>query len=93
MIDAHARPFSPQEQKSPARHGMSVSCPKTDLTPISDSVATYLLRTFHSGDPAALFDHLVRQNEPSSILMLVQSGGVPKATEFFFDRLADVSPA
>ena len=36
---------------------------------------------------------LVRQNEPSFTLVLVQGGGVPKAIKFFFDRPADVPPA
>jgi hypothetical protein len=67
--------------------------PKTDLTPIPNPVAIYPLRTFHSGDSAASFDYLVRQNEPSFILMLVQGGSVPKAIEFFFDRPADVPRA
>ena len=56
-------------------------------------VATCLLRSSTTGDPAASFDYLVRQNEPSFTLVLVQSGSVPKAIEFFFDRPADVPPA
>jgi hypothetical protein len=50
----------------------------------------------HAQPPAtepASFDYLVRQNEPSFTLALVQSGIVPKAIEFFFDRPADVPPA
>ena len=62
--------------------------PKTDLIPIPNPVATCLLRT-----PAASFDYLVRQNKPSFTLVLVQSGSVPNAIEFFVDRPADVPPA
>jgi hypothetical protein len=43
-----------------------------------------------AGDPAASFDYLVRQNEPSFTLALVQSGTVPKTIEFFI-RVEDVA--
>lgn len=37
--------------------------------------------------------HQLRRNEPSFTLVLVQSGSVPKAIEFFLDPPADVPPA
>jgi hypothetical protein len=67
--------------------------PKTDLIPIPNPVATACCARSTTGDPAASFNYLVRQNEPSFTLVFVQSGSVPKAIEFFFDRPADVPPA
>jgi hypothetical protein len=64
--------------------------PKTDLIPIPDPVATYLLRTIHYPATQPLHSITVRQNEPSFTVVLVQSGSVPKAIKFFFDRPADV---
>ena len=62
--------------------------PKTDLAPISNGG----LPPAQAPVPATQL-LLVRQNEPSFTLVFVQSGGVPKAIEFFFDRPADVPPA
>ena len=55
----------------------SVLIQKTDLIPISNPLVA--LRGLRS--------------EPSFTLELVQSGCVPKAIEFFFDRPADVPSA
>jgi hypothetical protein len=64
--------------------------PVTDLIPIPNPVAP------HAPRPATQPLHSITssdKNEPSFTLFLVQSGGVPKAIEFFFDRPADVPPA
>ena len=67
--------------------------PKTDLILTPNPVATCLLREAPLPATQLLIDYLVRQNEPSFTLVLVQSSSVPKAIEFFLDRPADVPPA